>query len=244
MQRYYRGRAGRLAPNISVTLSLSMTSELDLKTGESYYVSLTIQNQSNMAVKNIVITPRSGDDALLAVDTFNNVVDLSAEETRVIRMPVKALAAGTTTLQTAISVPPGFVNTGDRQVHAKAVIVTQRDLNVTQILKGHWKKVWDQPEWIYSYGLTLSSASARVVKWRLSFLLLDGAKLDPDWLETQKHWLEVDEEASTEGYIALTNKSGHTVEPGATLPLDIQVLYPEESNQYNQLHNIRLRQLQ
>ncbi|TDB47374.1 hypothetical protein [Photorhabdus luminescens] len=224
----------------SVTIRMLMARQMEITGGVLSYAPLDIRNESNIEIAGVVLEPVSGNTTVLTVGEFNTTVTLPAADTLRVNIPVTGVNAGTALLATSLTLPPGIINAGDSQIQSQVTVVTVRDLNVDQKLLGHWQKVWDQPEWIYNYELTLKSESLRVVKWRLTFLLQKGAVLDPDWLETQKDWLEVDGE--TEGFIALINKTGHTIDPGVELKLAVQLLYPGKADEYNELYNLRLRQ--
>ncbi|MEW9681178.1 hypothetical protein [Pseudomonas sp. TE50-2] len=225
---------------VLVTIRMSMAQRMTIKDNEESYAPLDITNESNIDIQGIVLEAVSANTTILTVGKHDDPLTLPASKSQRVNIPISGLSNGRTILTVTLTPPPGIINLGDTQKRSQVTVDSERDLTVSQKLLGHWKKVWNQPEYIYNYELTLKSENSRVVKWRLTFLLQTGAVLDPDWLKTQQDWLEVDE--ATEGFIALINKTGHTIEPGAELPLAIQVLYPGESDLYNELYNVHLKQ--
>ncbi|MFK3775800.1 hypothetical protein [Pseudomonas sp. NPDC089406] len=227
----------------AVNIRMSMAQQMEITAGVSlYYAPLEIKNESDVEIAGVVIESTSANTTVLTVGDFENVVTLPPNGSTRVNIPVSGIGAGNAVLTTKLSPPDDLVNNGDSQKTMLVVVHTRRDLRVDQSLLGKWKKVWDKPEFIYSYDLTLHSESIRVSRWRLSFILQQGAVLDPDWLETQKDWLEVDQ--ALPGFVALVNKAGRTIEPGTDLKLAVQVLYPGESNYYNELYSLHLRQLE
>lgn len=219
-----------MAPQMEVTAGISL-----------YYAPLEIRNLSDREIAGVVVESTSANAAVLTVGEFENIVTLPPNGSVRVNIPVNGIAAGNAVLTTKLSPPDNLVNIGDSQRGMMVLVHVRRDLRVDQSLLGKWKKVWDKPEFIYNYDLTLHSETIRVSRWRLTFILQQGAVLDPDWLETQKDWLEVDQ--ALPGFVALINKAGRTIEPGTDLKLAVQVLYPGESDYYNELYNLHLRQL-
>ncbi|MEV0604236.1 hypothetical protein AB0I82_33740 [Streptomyces sp. NPDC050315] len=82
----------------------------------------------------------------------------------------------------------------------------------------------------------------RVIKWRLSFNVPEDTKVDPDWAESHRDWLQVDHDVPS-GVVTLENTSGYTIAPGDDLTLDIRVLFPREDPDFEHLDGLKLQQI-
>ncbi|MGW6950190.1 hypothetical protein ACWGHD_25140 [Streptomyces xanthophaeus] len=115
------------------------------------------------------------------------------------------------------------------------------DLRASPNFRSHWKHMWDRPEWVYDFGLTLVSDRDRVPQWEFSFTMPEGVVVSPDWLEAEQGRLTVD--STGDGKFVLKNTSGHIIEPGADLHITLHMLCPGESDKYKYLIDHRLRQV-
>lgn len=127
---------------------------------------------------------------------------------------------------------------GDRESRPATVHFTTKDpnLQVIQHFDSHWKKVWNQPQYIYAYTLTVQAKRTRVTLWTISFDVPTGTAVDPDWAKTFAFVITKD---GSDGTVVLQNTdSAKTIDPGSPLPLKVQVLYPGEDASYETLNNL------
>lgn len=232
------------AENRLVNLVLTLESGITLQEEEQYSALLQISNNSDTSVTGANISAESDDSSIFSVVPFSSTVDIAANETVNIRIPLTGVGAGSATLSCRLETPLGIINSGDNTVQGAVVVTEVRPLQVSQTYMSHWKPVWDEPNYIYSYDLVLSSSDTPVDKWELSFLLPEGAEPDPDWLESESSWLELNEESSVNGYIVLDSLAGHVIAPEQDIELNVQILYPGESADYETLQNLTLMQLE
>ncbi|OTA14561.1 hypothetical protein Xvie_03590 [Xenorhabdus vietnamensis] len=227
----------------TVNLTMTLESGISIQTGEEYSALLQIKNNSSTTVTGATIEASSGNPDIFTVDSFPPAVDIPANGTSSLRIPLTGEGQGSAALNCRLYTPLGIINSGDNTMDTTITVTAQRDLQVTQEYISHWKKEWDKPEYIYSYKLILSSAEDPVSAWELSFLLPEGAEPDPNWLASQSSWLTLNTEKSVNGEIYLDSISGHVIAPNQDVELDIQILYPGESTDYETLQNLRLEQL-
>jgi hypothetical protein len=120
--------------------------------------------------------------------------------------------------------------------------VLDQNLTVEQQFKSHWKKKWNEPPFIYSFGLTIHAKNDRVYMWTVSFNVLPDVKLDPDWAKT--FWAKIVKDG-TDGTVVIQNTDPqHTIDPNKPLPIDIQLLCPGEDKSYETLQNLIAHQTQ
>ncbi|MFG2969133.1 MULTISPECIES: peptidase inhibitor family I36 protein [unclassified Streptomyces] len=116
------------------------------------------------------------------------------------------------------------------------------NLTIQQEFLAKWQD-WESQKWIYSYKLTISAADTRVEKWALGFGdLPEGTSLSKEF--TDNFWGEIIEDG-TEGSVLLASPSdgGHTIDPGADLRIDIQVLYLDEDPSHQHLKGLNAQDL-
>jgi hypothetical protein len=114
------------------------------------------------------------------------------------------------------------------------------NLRVDQELRGHWA---EDSGHIYSYRLTMYAEDTRVMKWAVGFGdLPEGTSLSKSFIDT--FWGEILRDG-TDGAVLLGSPDGggHSVDPGTALPIDIQVLYPEEDPACERLTGLNAQQL-
>ncbi|MGW4978941.1 hypothetical protein [Streptomyces mirabilis] len=114
------------------------------------------------------------------------------------------------------------------------------NLRVDQELRGHWA---EGPGHLYSYRLTMYAEDTRVMKWTVGFgALPEGTSVSKSF--TDAFWGEILRNG-TDGAVLLGSPAGggHSVDPGTALPLDIQVVYPDESPAYERLIGLNAQQL-
>ncbi|MDC9623344.1 hypothetical protein PSI22_17285 [Xenorhabdus sp. XENO-7] len=227
----------------TVNLTMVLESGISIQIGEEYSALLQINNNSSTTITGATIEASSGDPDIFTVGSFPPAVDIPANETFSLRIPLTSESQGSADLSCRLYTPLGIINSGDNTTDTTITVTVPRDLQVSQEYMSHWQKEWDKPEYIYSYKLMLSSAEDPVSKWELSFLLPEGAEPDPDWLKSQSSWLTLNTEKSVNGNVYLDSISGHVVDPDQEFELDIQILYPGESTDYETLQNLRLEQL-
>ncbi|MHC3820336.1 hypothetical protein, partial [Streptomyces sp. DT9] len=109
-------------------------------------------------------------------------------------------------------------------------------LTVAQKFKKCWQKVWDQPQYLYSFELTINAKKDRIVKWTLSFGVDKGVKVDPDWAKTFT-WATIVKDGSDGTVVIQNTDPTHTVDPHSPLPIDVLLLCPGKSTAYQTLHN-------
>ncbi|SQI26785.1 Uncharacterised protein [Salmonella enterica subsp. arizonae] len=56
-------------------------------------------------------------------------------------------------------------------------------------------------------------------------------------------WVKLNTEKSVNGNVYLDSEPGHVIAPDKNIELDIQILYPNQSSDYQTLKNLRLMQL-
>ncbi|MBD2801858.1 hypothetical protein ID854_15765 [Xenorhabdus sp. M] len=227
----------------TVNLEMTLESGISIQTGEEYSALLQIQNDSSAVVTGATIEASSSDSAVFTVGLVSWAEDIPANGASSARIPITGVGQGVATLNCRLYTPLGIINNGDNTADTAITVTAPRYLQVTQKYITHWQKEWGKPEYIYSYKLTLSSAEDPVYAWELSFLLPEGAEPDPDWLVSQSSWITLDTEKSVNGEVYLDSVSGHVITPAQDVELDIQILYPGESTDYETLENLRLEQL-
>jgi hypothetical protein len=116
------------------------------------------------------------------------------------------------------------------------------NLVVDQAFLSKWQD-WETQKWIYSYRLTMHAEGTRVVKWALGFGdMPEGTSLSKGF--TDVFWGQIVRDG-TDGSVLLASPEGggHTIDPGADLIIDIQVLYPDEDPAHEHLTSLNAQQL-
>ncbi len=223
-----------------ITLKLTLDKQIVLLTGETKSVPLKITNQSNVTINGLIVGATSGNDAIMTVGEFNSSVDIYQNDSVVIDIPLNAnsSATGTTNLVCSLTPPAGYENEGDNNITSTVTVTAERELEVLQEFQASWA---GEGGYLYSYMLTLKSQNTRVNKWELSFQLPSGAVVSENWYESQKNWLT---KVEVDGNVILSNTTGHTIDPGVDLPLQIQLVYPDQSEYYKYIYSLSLRQIQ
>ncbi|EIV91601.1 hypothetical protein [Frankia sp. QA3] len=114
------------------------------------------------------------------------------------------------------------------------------NLVVKQEFRGKWQ---DAGKVVYSYRITVSASTTRVVKWALGFGdLPEGTSLFKGFSDV--FWGQILRDG-TEGSVLLASPPGgdHTIDPEADLLIDIQVLYPTENPAQEHLTSLNAQQL-
>ncbi|MGJ3352923.1 hypothetical protein [Providencia sp. Je.9.19] len=223
-----------------ITLKLTLDKQIVLLTGETKSVPLKIANQSSVTINGLIVGATSGNDAIMTVGEFNSPVDIYQNDSVVIDIPLNAnsSATGTTNLVCSLTPPAGYENEGDNNITSTVTVTAERELEVLQEFQASWA---GEGGYLYSYMLTLKSQNTRVNKWELSFQLPSGAVVSENWYESQKNWLT---KVEVDGNVILSNTTGHTIDPGVDLPLQIQLVYPDQSEYYKYIYSLSLRQIQ
>ncbi|MFF1872359.1 hypothetical protein [Kitasatospora herbaricolor] len=101
-------------------------------------------------------------------------------------------------------------------------------ITVGQKIAGQWDQSWpeDAKGWLVSYNLTLAANEHRVTAWEIAFDVPERTRVNP----AQTQWYRVIKDG-LEGTVVLGSPSGgsHTIDPGTPLPVDVQLLYPSQS---------------
>ncbi|MFC8451574.1 hypothetical protein [Kitasatospora sp. NPDC057223] len=101
-------------------------------------------------------------------------------------------------------------------------------ITVGQRIAGQWDQTWpeDAKGWLVSYNLTLAASEHRVTAWEIVFDVPARTRVNPQ----QTQWYRVIKDG-LEGTVVLgsPNDGSHTIDPGTPLPVDVQLLYPSQS---------------
>ena len=222
-----------------VKLGITMSRQIELVTGEPLILPVKITNESDEPVDALGVDFESGDLTLFTVEDLPGEVYVPPKdsvETKVKLVPTED-KIGRNRLTCSLTLPPGYTNEGESSKASIVSVTAERSLEVLQVFQSRWA---EEGGYKYSYMLTMRSASVRVTSWELSFELPEGAKVSDTWYDTQKNWLDKRE---TGEMVYLTNKGGHTIDPGTNLPLQIQLVYPHQSPVYEYIYSLSLRQL-
>lgn len=124
-------------------------------------------------------------------------------------------------------------------------VMPEDNKNITQTFLKKWKEDETKDEYTYSYKLTLSSEAgvgARVFDWYIFMNLPEGAIVSPAWLDTIKDWVHLSGQSTPLSNVILVSPGdgSHTIDPGTSIELDIEIIYPGESAQYETLENLAL----
>lgn len=226
----------------SVDLTMNVESEIYLEEEEEYSALLQIQNNTGEAVENVTMSATSSNSAIFSVKLDPQTLSIPGNETVNVRIPVEGKSQGQATLTCQFTMPVGIINNGNNMTQTTVTVSESRALQVTQTFAGDWADTWPSTNYIYSYKLILSSADTEVDKWELSFLLPEGAEVSPEWLETESSWVQLNTEKSVNGNVYLDSQPGHVIAPEKDIELDIQIIYPNQSTDYQTLKNLRLMQ--
>lgn len=228
---------------VSVRLLMSMAPRLAMVSGETYHSVLTVTNTESFDINGVSVAATVSDTAVVSVQAFSPTLNIAAGKSVAVNIPLAGGNVGNAVMTARLSMPNGYSNSGDSQASSSIQVTMQRDLEVSQQYKSHWRKQWDKPEFLYSYHFILSSAKDQVRSWQLSFLLPTDAAVDEDWLKANSSWIELNTDKSVNGWIFLDSKAGNVIAPGEDLPMDILMIYPGETEEYKVIKNLRLEQL-
>ncbi|ECG8588413.1 hypothetical protein FNI11_01280 [Salmonella enterica subsp. salamae] len=226
----------------AVDLTMNIESEIVLEQEEEYSALLQIKNNTSEAVEGVTVSASSGNSAIFSVEFSPQTLNIPGNETVNVRIPVEGKAQGKATLTCQLTMPVGIINSGNNMTETTVTVSESRALKVTQSFAGDWADTWPSTNYIYSYKLILSSADTEVDKWELSFLLPEGVEVSPEWLETESSWVQLNTEKSVNGNVYLDSEPGHVIAPEKDIELDIQIIYPNQSTDYQTLKNLRLMQ--
>ncbi|EEI3459313.1 hypothetical protein G3D33_001595 [Salmonella enterica subsp. salamae] len=226
----------------TVDLTMDIESEIVLEEGEEYSALLQIQNNTNEDVEGATVSASSSNSAVFSTEFNSQTLNIPGNETVNVRIPVEGKGQGKATLTCQLTMPLGIINSGNNMTETTVTVSESRALKVTQSFAGDWADTWPSTNYIYSYKLILSSADTEVDKWELSFLLPEGAEVSPEWLETESSWVQLNTEKSVNGNVYLDSEPGHVIAPENDIELDIQIIYPNQSTDYQTLKNLRLMQ--
>lgn len=227
----------------TVNMTMTVDPSISLQPEEAFSALVVIHNTSNKAISNASVTATSSDASVFSVDAASVSVNIPANGTALALIPLTGKKLGSAKLTCMLNLPVGLINSGNNMTYSSVNVTQPRALQVKQTLAGHWQDMWPSTDFIYSYTLTLSSAETQVDKWELSFLLPADAEVSPEWLKTESSWVKLNLQKSVNGYVYLDSEAGHVIEPNKSIDLNIQIIYPGQSTDYNTLKNLRLMQL-
>lgn len=231
-------------PVKNINLGMTFETNVNLYVDEIYYAALTITNNSSIDVMNVIVKPTSLLPAVIGIDSQEIKADIPANNKTIIRIPLSGKKEGSSSIEFRIYTPIGIINNGDNLMTSGEInVLPTRDLKITQSYISHWKPVWDQPEYLYSFSFVLSSKSLDVKLWRLSFRLPEKAEVSPAWLDISKSWVVFNHELSKDGLVVLDSVEGNTILPEKDITLNIQIIFPGESEEYEYVQNLQLEQL-
>jgi hypothetical protein len=124
-------------------------------------------------------------------------------------------------------------------------VMPEEKTDITQAFLQKWKEDQTKNEYTFSYKLTLTSEAgtgARVYDWYIFMNLPDGARVSPAWLETMKDWVHLSGQSTPVSNTVLVSPGdgSHTIDPGNSIDLDIEIIYPGDSAAYETLENLAL----
>lgn len=124
-------------------------------------------------------------------------------------------------------------------------VMPEENTDITQAFLKKWKEDEAKDEYTYSYKLTLSSEAGvgdRVYDWYIFMNLPEGARVSPAWLDTMKDWVHLSGQSTPVSNTILVSPGdgSHTLDPGTSIDLDIEIIYPGESAEYETLNNLAL----
>lgn len=142
---------------------------------------------------------------------------------------------------------PDVVNTSPDKAGSVTTRVSPPKIDITIKTKNGFEQSWP-PEaagYVWSYTFTLAASENRVQQWQLSLDGLPaGSRVNP---AVTDHWYTVVKDGSADGHVVIESPAtGHSIEPGTPLDVQVQVLHRSlaESNEglvYN-LQGIALRE--
>lgn len=231
------------APVENVNVTLSIESAITLQEEESYYALLLLKNDSNDAISGANVTATSSEAGIFSVGAFTQTVDIPAKGTQTVRIPLLGESTGAATLTCVLTMPFGIINEGNNMSYTSVSVTEPRKLVVKQSFVGKWQDTWPSTDYVYSYRLLLCSEETMVKEWELSFILPEGAKISPEWLASEGSWVKLNVEKSVNGNIVLDSRDDHIIKPEMDMALSMQIVYPNQSTDYETLKNLRLVQL-
>lgn len=227
----------------TVNLTMVLESGINMQQNEPYKALLQITNNSGTSVSDVTVDVSTDNENVLTVTTPVTGVNIPANHTTRVRIPLTGVSPGSAKLICTLNTPLGIINSGNNVISTSVTVTGVRQLQVTVGTVSHWQDVWPSTEFIYSYPLTMSAADTQVNDWELSFLLPDGAALNESWLESESSWVTLNTEKSVNGNIYLDSQPGHVIAPGTDINFSLQIDYPEVSTEHETLDNLRLMQL-
>lgn len=121
-------------------------------------------------------------------------------------------------------------------------VMPQEDINITQKFLSKWKPDHTKNEYIYSYRLNLTSDYETVTDWYVFLDIPGNGVVYPAWLDTVSSWVKLSDyqtPVNNTTFVSIGDAS-HAILPDTSVTLDIQILYPDESEKYETLGNIGL----
>jgi len=226
----------------TVNVAMFIESALTLQEEETYYALLLLTNNSDSTITNAQVTATSSEESIFTVESSSQAIDIPAKSTAIARFPLVGKNIGSATLTCVLTMPFGIINEGNNMSYTSVSVTEPRKLRVEQTFAGKWQDMWPSTDYIYSYTLLLCSEEAMVKEWELSFILPEGAKISPQWLASENSWVKLNVEKSVNGNIYLDSLNNHIIKPEVDMPLSIQIIYPNQSTDYETLKNLRLVQ--
>ena len=240
-------RIRNLSVALPVNMPLEMTGPLNAKSGERISYTISVQNLGPNDAPDAVVRgeiPAQLEDVEIRCQAENGAVcgtgSVTGGLTQPMNLPkgskviltlrgtVAPLYEGTLT-STSLITSPSRANTASRQ---SGQVTTNAELpliSVSHKIAGAWSKTWpeDAKGWLISYDITLAANEHRVTAWVMSFDVPANTRLDPQ----QSQWYRVIKDG-LEGTVVIASPAGgsHTIDPGTPLTVNVQVLYPRQSD--------------
>jgi uncharacterized repeat protein (TIGR01451 family) len=121
--------------------------------------------------------------------------------------------------------------------------VTIPPANVDQEIAGQWQQTWpeDAVGYVVSSNLKMRANQDRVVEWEIRFDVPEGTRVNP----VQRQWYQVKEDGQNGSVVLASPGDGkHTIEPGAGLTVQVQMLYPSKAVAgTGELRNLRVAEV-
>lgn len=232
--------------------------------GQKYfYGPVTLTNTGNTDLTNLSIVIDKMDDTAEGTREPGKSEDyfdifyiptgftLKANETRVFPIVYIPKKVSTPNLDNAfwwfakVHVEDGQGNKSRTDASHSPFVMPDNNQDVKQTFVDKWKPDQTKDAFIYSYHIDLiteTGVGSRVYDWYLFLDLPAGAYISPEWLASTKGWLALTDISTpvSNTVLATQGDGSHTLDPGSTLPLDIQIVYPNASTEYETLNNLAL----
>ncbi|MFI9506893.1 hypothetical protein [Nocardia sp. NPDC052566] len=130
---------------------------------------------------------------------------------------------------------PSRANIAERHSDSVTTTVALPPISVTPVIVGGWHQTWpeDARGWVVSYDLVLAANQERVVYWEIGFDVPPfdtpgRTRVNP--VGKDHLWYRVDKDGADGSVILATPDDKHTIEPGAGLTVNVQILYRSQED--------------